>query len=230
MNRDEILDVARRLAQALSPGDLDSTLARVTGAAVELLPEVECASITIKHADGRLETVAQTAEAIKVADEAQHQLREGPCYDAAVDDLFVTSPDLANDDRFPRYRAHAVAAGFRAQAGIRLFDRGTSRGALNLYSAEVGALADLDVLGRLFTHQSAIAIDYAVEVDGVREAVKTRGTIGQAVGILMERYRLDDARAFGLLVRLSQEQNVKVRLLAEDLVARSHEDYRAETG
>jgi AmiR/NasT family two-component response regulator len=56
-------------------------------------------------------------------------------------------------------------------------------------------------------------------VDNLEEAVRTRTTIGQAVGIVMERYRLDDERAFAFLARLSQQRNVKLRVVAEEIIA-----------
>jgi AmiR/NasT family two-component response regulator len=43
--------------------------------------------------------------------------------------------------------------------------------------------------------------------------------IGQAVGILMERYGLEDQQAFAFLTRLSSTQHVKLRQLAEQVVA-----------
>lgn len=226
--QERIVDVTRRLAEALVPGDLDSTLARITAAAVEVLPDVQYASITIKHADGRLETVAPTDDLLMPLDKAQYELREGPCYYAATNAVHITSPDLAADQRFPKYAAIAVAAGIHAQAGLQLFDSSASQGALNLYSEKVGAFSDIGLLGPLFAHQSATAIDYAREIQSVREAVHSRGIIGQAVGILMERFRLDDARAFGFLLRLSQHENIKVRVLAEELVARSAREYETE--
>lgn len=228
VDQQDIVDVARRLADALKPGDLDATLDQITAAAVDVLPDVQRASITIRHADGRLETVAPTDQVLVEVDAAQYEYREGPCYEAATDQVHVTSPDLATDPRFPRYAPVAVAAGIRAQAGIRLFEAKESQGALNLYSDRVGALTDLRILGQLFAHQAAVALDYAREIDSVRAAVQSRGIIGQAVGIIMERFRLDDARAFGFLVRLSQDSNIKVRALAEDLVTRSQEDYGAD--
>lgn len=228
MEHERILDVARRLTEALAPSDLDDTLARITAAAVDVLPDVHYASITIKRSDGRLETVAPTADLLLPLDAAQYELQEGPCYYAAVESVHITSPDLAADQRFPKYASVAVASGIHAQAGLQLFDAKDAQGALNLYSEKLGAFADLGLLGPLFAHQSAMAIGYAREIDSVQDALHSRGIIGQAVGILMERFRLGDARAFGLLVRLSQHQNVKLRLLAEDLVARSSAGYEAE--
>jgi len=122
MDDQRLLELMQGLSRSLTPGDLDHTLGRITQAAVEVLPDVEFASITVLHADGRLETVAPTDELLWGVDAAQYELREGPCYEAAADAVHVVSPDLANDLRFPRYAVTAVAAGINAQAGIRLFD------------------------------------------------------------------------------------------------------------
>ena len=214
-----LLETARRLAKSLQPGDLDQTLSRITAAAVEVLPEVEYASITVKHADGRLETFAPTDDLLWGVDAAQYELREGPCYEAAVDTVHVTASNLAADPRFPRYAAVAVAAGIKSQAGLRLFDAPKSQGALNLYARTVGTFQDLGAMSKLFTHQSAMAIAYAREIENLQEAVRTRGLIGQAVGMVMERYKLSDERAFAFLTRLSQHGNVKLRRVAEQIVA-----------
>ena len=223
MTDDRIIDASRRLAAALQPGDLDATLANITAAAVEVLPDVRASSITVKHADGRLETVAPTHDFLRDVDAAQYELQEGPCYEAAVDTVHITSPNLAADERFPRYAPVALRAGVRAQAGVRLFDAPSSKGALNLYSDKVGSFADLGILSQLFAHQSAVALDYARQVDQLQEAVRSRQMIGQAVGIVMERYSVDEARAFGFLTRLSNDENLKLRLVAERLVQPSDE-------
>ena len=68
-------------------------------------------------------------------------------------------------------------------------------------------------------HQAAVAIAYASEITGLTEAVHARTVIGQAVGIVMQRYRLPDDRAFAFLVRLSQARNVKLRRVAQEMVA-----------
>ncbi|MEV6415030.1 GAF and ANTAR domain-containing protein [Kribbella sp. NPDC051718] len=219
MDDTELLEATRRLSKSLTAGDLDLTLGRITAAAVEVLPEVEYASITVKHSDGRLETAAPTDDLLWGVDAAQYELQEGPCYEAATDSVHVLSPDLASDARFPRYAASAVAVGIAAQAGLRLFDAPKSQGALNLYSKTVGSFGDLGVIGVLFTHQSAMAIDYAREISNLQDALRTRRTIGQAIGILMERCTLTDQRAFAFLARLSQHGNVKLNRVSEELVA-----------
>jgi GAF domain-containing protein len=215
----DLVEAARRLSVSLTPGDLDHTLERITAAAVEVLEDVAYASITIKHADGRLETVAPTDDLLCDIDAAQYDLQEGPCYESAAETVHVTAPDLATDPRFPRYAPIALKAGIHAQAGVRLFDTPRSQGALNLYSVQTGSFEDLSALDLLVAHQSAMAIQYAQEIHSLQEAVRTRQTIGQAVGIVMERYQLNEQRAFAFLTRLSQHGNVKLRVIAEELVA-----------
>lgn len=218
MDEQQLLELAQRLSKSLTPGDLDHTLSRITEAAVEVLPQVDYASITVLHSDGSLETVAPTDDLLWGVDRAQYELREGPCYEAAADTVHVVSPELAKDQRFPRYAATAVRAGIGSQAGIRLFDAPKSRGALNLYAREAGAFQDLGALAELFRHQSAMAIDYAREIHNLQEAVRTRGLIGQAIGVIMERYKLPDDRAFAFLTRLSQHSNTKLRTIAEQII------------
>jgi len=218
MTDDRLLDLAQRMARTVTAGDLDHTLSRITLAAVEALPDTDYASITLLHADGRLETIAPTDDLLWGVDAAQYELREGPCYGAAAEAVHIASPHLAKDDRFPRYAATAVAAGIEAQAGLRLFDAPKSRGALNLYSRRPGAFTDLGAIGELFRHHAAMAIDYAQEISNLQEAVRTRGRIGTAVGIVMERYKLADDRAFAFLARLSQDGNVKLREVADRII------------
>jgi hypothetical protein len=214
-----LVELAQELAKSLPPGDLDQTLNRITAAAVRVLPEVIMCSITVKQADGSLVTVAPTHDILCEVDAKQYELQEGPCYEAATETGNVISPDLATDDRFPRYREAALAAGVRAQAGVRLFDAKKSQAALNLYSDRVGAFEDLGSLADLFREQSAMALAYAHEVQDLRDAIQTRQLIGQAVGIIMERYGLNDQRAFAFLTRLSSTRNVKLRVIAQEVVA-----------
>lgn len=222
MNQHDLIEAAGRLRGALTPAALDDTLTQITTAAVEVLPDVSHASITIKHTDGRLETAAPTADIICDLDAAQYSFREGPCYEAAVESVHVSAPDLAQDTRWPHYAPVAVAAGMRAQAAIRLYEGVDSNAALNLYAESPGAFADLGVLGQLFSHQAAMALDYAREISHLKQAVETRQLIGQAVGVVMHQYGLDDARAFAFLTRMASTSQTKLRVVAEELL-RKHQ-------
>ena len=52
----------------------------------------------------------------------------------------------------------------------------------------------------------------------LRTAMHTRDLIGQAKGILMERFKVSGDRAFGLLVQASQASNRRLSDIAENLV------------
>jgi AmiR/NasT family two-component response regulator len=94
---------------------------------------------------------------------------------------------------------------------------------LNLYSQRSGAFDDTAVLTDLFAHHSATALAYAADYDDRETSVAERRAVGQALGIVMERYELSEAAAFALLQRTAEHRAVGVRLVAEELVARTEE-------
>jgi hypothetical protein len=60
------------------------------------------------------------------------------------------------------------------------------------------------------------------EIEQLRRAVETRDTIGQAKGMLMERFNIDADGAFHLLARLSQDTNTRLEAIARQLVVVDH--------
>jgi len=64
----------------------------------------------------------------------------------------------------------------------------------------------------------SVALGHAREVDQLHQALQSSRTIGTAIGIVMERYRLDQERAFGFLTRASSHSNLKVRDVAARIV------------
>jgi hypothetical protein len=103
--------------------------------------------------------------------------------------------------------------------GVDLHHPGSGRAALNLYARRTWPFADSAETAELFGSHAALALGYARATDRLQAALGSRKTIGQALGILMERYQIGEDRAFRFLVRVSQESDVKVREVAADLVA-----------
>jgi AmiR/NasT family two-component response regulator len=60
-------------------------------------------------------------------------------------------------------------------------------------------------------------------VFNLRRAVASRQQIGQAVGILMERHKIDEDVAFDRLVAASQQGQIKLRELAARITATGEE-------
>ena len=78
----------------------------------------------------------------------------------------------------------------------------------------------------MFATLAGLALDSAQEraadderVANLTEALRTRELIGQAQGILMERERITADQAFDVQRRASQHMNIKLREVAETLVA-----------
>jgi len=213
-----------RLADTLRrPTELDETLAALTVAARDTIPGVDYASVSIVHPDGRLETKAPTDPLIAKCDLLQSELQEGPCYEAATEDGVFVSENLAEDPRWPSYGPKAAELGIGAQMGLDLHAPGETgaggdRAALNLYARRTWLFVDAYETAEMFASHASLVLGFARSVDHLGQALATRKTIGQALGIVMERYTIDEDRAFEFLVRVSKDSNVKLRLIAQDIV------------
>jgi AmiR/NasT family two-component response regulator len=58
---------------------------------------------------------------------------------------------------------------------------------------------------------------YAATVSDFNQALASRKVIGQALGIISERYSVDETSAFDFLARLSKTNNLK-RVVAAEIV------------
>ena len=150
----------------------------------------------------------------------QHERDEGPCLDALRQDHTVLSNDLSQDDRWPRWGPQVVERlGLRSSVSYRLFSTEGNLGALNLYAKKASAFSAEDIHdGLALAAHVGVALAAAQEVEQLEKALGGRTVIGQATGILMERFDLDPDRAFSVLSRMSQQKNVKLRELAEQIV------------
>jgi GAF domain-containing protein len=195
------------------------TIDTIVAGAVESLG-TEYGGLTLLKSGARsLATVGATHPSVVEADRLQYELHEGPCIDAAADAKMVVSADLGSDDRWPEWGPRAAAVGFHSVLSAQLHARGRRIGALNLYGAEAAMFDREDlVLAALFAREGALALGYASNEAGLREALETRTVIGQAQGLLMERFEIDADRAFATLRRYSQHHNVKLKVLCHRLV------------
>jgi ANTAR domain-containing protein len=218
----ELIAVMTDVADSLQvPIDLAEALAVITHSAADSVPGVDHVSISITARNHRIQTLAPTDPVAVCADELQYELREGPCYEAAHGQPVVQVDDLASDLRWPSYGAKAACLyGLGSQLAFQFEAAPHARGALNLYFDHPYAIdSETRQFGMMFARLIALALGWARQGETMTQALETRTTIGQAVGILMERYRLDDDRAFSFLVRLSQSTNVKLHDVAAGIIA-----------
>jgi len=179
---------------------------------------VDFVSITVHEVDDSLYTAAATDPLAERVDALQYELLEGPCYAAVTVERFVLVNDLAAAVEFPRYAPRAVDLGVGAQAAIQLVE-GKRRAALNLYARAAGNFGCSTVqFAELFAAQAGALLGYAEQLEQLSVALQARSEIGTAIGILMERYSIDSHQAFAFLARNSQDQNIKVRILAQRVI------------
>lgn len=218
------LDIERSVAAATRSlhhrRTLEETLHVIVSAAQASIPGFDHVGISTLARGGRLETRAATSDLVEVLDAAQDEMGEGPCLSALADDAVVAAPHLRHDQRWPQYVPVAVRQGLRSQLGLRLYvGEDGALGSLNFYSTSSEDISEeAKATAELFAAHAAIALSHAQERETLNQALRSRKVIGQALGILMERYEMDEDRAFAFLVRASSHGHIKLRDIAQQVV------------
>ena len=208
--------LASELVEVHDAGD---TMDGVLKLAVNLAP-CDVASVSLRHNRGKLETTAASDPVAERAHEIQQELGEGPCIEVAWDDEGIhVVPDITDTTRWARWSDEAKHLGLGSLLAIRLFTSKQTIGALDLYSFERRDYDTDDILvARLVAARVSAVLANLRHEETLWEAIDSRHQVGMAQGILMERYKLSADQAFAVMRRYSQEQNRKLRVLAEDIV------------
>jgi GAF domain-containing protein len=197
--------------------EIDGLLRVVVLAARDTVPGAEDAGVSLAHSRGRVETVAATGPRVYQIDTLQYSLGEGPCLDALRGSEPVASA-LVGETRWPAYTARVRELGVGAHLAVPLPMPAQNAGSLNLYGTGPAFPDEAVRIATLFAAHAAQALRRALTEQQLAEAVSMRKSVGQAVGIVMERYRLTEQQAFTYLVRLSQATNIKLYTLATSLI------------
>ncbi|ODQ87285.1 GAF and ANTAR domain-containing protein [Mycolicibacterium flavescens] len=204
--------------------DADTVIAELAEHAAVEIPGAQYAGVTVTRKSRLVETPAASHPYPMLLDKIQQRHQEGPCLTAAWEEKVVYVADLVSDDRFPRYREDALAeTPIRSIMAFQLFMDGEAMGALNVYSEQPHAFTDESrIIGQVFAAHSSVAWNAARRDEQFKRALASRDIIGQAKGMIMERYGVDAVQAFELLRKLSQDSNVPLTTVATDLVEKSH--------
>lgn len=198
--------------------DLETVLAGIVEAAVQLIPGAADASISLVTGRRKIVSKVASGDLPRRVDELQSSTGQGPCLDAAYDEQVVRVPDLSTETRWPAFCSGAVELGARSMLSIQLFVEGDRLGALNLFGLKPDAFdLESEQIGLLVAAHAAVAFADSQKISQLNEAVVTRQIIGQAEGILMERYKITAQQAFLVLTQASSSSNTKLREVAEHL-------------
>ncbi|HEX5860311.1 MAG TPA: GAF and ANTAR domain-containing protein [Nocardioides sp.] len=227
-DREQISDAITRMSRAINaPTEEAARLAVIAEVARNSMPEIDHVGISVAHRNGEVETRAATSELVRELDQLQYSLGEGPCLHAIEADPVVVVEDACNDTRWPRFVKAAAELGLRSQLGVRLYLDEHARGGFNLYSTSSDSIdSETRQLAELFASHAALAMGRVRAEENLNAALASRTTIGLALGIVMERYGMDQDRAFSYLTRIASTSETKLRAVAEHIVEEATERSR----
>ena len=169
-------------------------------------------------ADGGAVPAAASGQQARRADALQADHQQGPAFQAIKGRQPVVSSELRFDSRWRFWAPLAADLGIRSVLSLALAD-GEPFGAISLYSRRTSFFRAVSLApGLKFAQQASMAITAAVEREQLLKAADTRGVVGQAQGILMERYHLTADQALAVIRRSSSALNQKLRLIAERII------------
>src|SRR5882724_5262516 len=182
------------------------------------------AGVTVTHNAKNIDTPAATHKWPILLDEIQQRHREGPCLTAAWEEKTIHVANLETDDRFALYRRDALEQTLiRTILAFQLFIADETMGALNVYAETPNAFDQTSKdIGKIFAAHSSVAWNSVRRDEQFKRALASRDTIGQAKGMIMERYGVDAVQAFEVLRKLSQDSNTPLVQIASELVAKAH--------
>jgi GAF domain-containing protein len=224
---DLVAAFTRLQALTLSTARVEEFLSELVAVAPQLDgPGMSC-SITIRG-EHRPYTVTSSDDFAGQVDEVQYSHHEGPCLQALHDGAVIYVKNMREESRWPHYREHAVSVGVRSSLSLPLQVGDETIGALNLYSRQPHAFDDrLRQNLAIFADQAAAALTMVLrqarqdQISAqLEQALASRTTIDQAIGILMAQQHCTADHAFELLRSHSQNSNRKIRDIAADIIQR----------
>ncbi|MCX4238234.1 GAF and ANTAR domain-containing protein [Streptomyces sp. NPDC020707] len=211
--------VAEMARDLLAQDSAQNTLDRVVDHAKVLIDGCDEAGIlTVRQ--GEVNALAATSDVVRRSDRIQQDLREGPCFDAVTDrqQIYAIEDLREPNAKWPRFAPELRKLGMGSMMGFLLFTEDDNLGALNVYSHKPDAFDEAARrAGWILASHAAVAFSAARTHQQLSHAMETRHEIGEAMGILMERYGLTEDTAFKVLKKTSQDRNVKLREIARQI-------------
>ncbi|MFL6090043.1 MAG: GAF and ANTAR domain-containing protein, partial [Aeromicrobium sp.] len=206
---------------ALELESFDSTDAALDTIAQYARVSVDADDAGVMVVNGRtVSTPAGTSSAVIRAHELQVELGEGPCLAAlAGGEHTYRVGNTLGEERWPAWGKAAADLGYYSVLSSSIETQSHRLGSLNVYTGTVDAFDDDDAeVMKLLAAHAAVALSAIKMRHELHEALASRTTIGQAQGILMHAFDINSDRAFAYMQRLSQDGNIKLFEIAEQIV------------
>ena len=176
----------------------------------------------------RATTVAYNSATAKAMDELQYAFKEGPCLSAAKEQRTIVVDDFRTDGRWADYSQAVSEHGLRSILSAPFTIGPGAQAAMNLYSYRPRSFSDEEItFAESYARQASKGLQlalrmahYSEEANNRSRAMESRTDIDVAVGIVMAQNRCSQKEAFGILQRASSTRNVKLRVIASEIVQR----------
>jgi transcriptional regulator with GAF, ATPase, and Fis domain len=234
----DVYSLSRELAEIarlVEDDDLETTLRRYIDRVARMVPGCDHVSITVAGTDGP-ELVAEATGYQLGNGGLDYSRLSGPILEALAHREPRRLTDTRTDRRWPVFSQQLAATGLHSVLALPLAEGTEAPAVLTLFSGRADQFAgtSYDIV-LLFALHAGVMFDNAklyhdsqTLVGHLRTALRTRSTVGQAQGLVMQHNGYAAARAFDALKRASQDHNIKLRDLAKALVD-GHEQHDLES-
>ena len=188
------------------------------------------AGLMLADGSGNLVVVASSSHRMRELELFELQHDEGPCPEAFHLGQPVECGDLREaTERWPRFAAEALDAGYRSVHALPMRLRDDVIGALNLIRATPGSLPEDDLeAAQALANVATIGIlhhraaeESRLLSEQLQHALTSRIVIEQATGVIAQRLNLDMDEAFNRVRRYSRDHNRRLADVARSIVDRS---------
>ncbi len=217
-------------AMVTVPGGLSDILERVATYAAHAIPGADGAGITLLDAgrpDNRLQASAASDPFVTQIDQIQHRrVNEGPCITATRERHTVRSGSLREDTKWPQFGPRIARSGIQSAMSLPLLIPGQVIGAISVYARAEDAFDDhAQELGELFAAPAAVAVHNAHVLSQaialatqLQTSLAARPVIDEAIGLIRARTGLSSVQARERLQAMSQQQQLKMIVVAQHVV------------
>jgi GAF domain-containing protein len=211
---------------------VEELLAAVAGFTAQAIPGVDGVAVAVLSCptDGslpRIQSWVATAEFVRPIDSVQYEtFGEGPCLTCIQLRRPVVSGALGSDQRWPRFGGRVARLGVRSALSLPLLIADQVVGAINCFAFDRDVFGEDAVhVGAQFARPAAVSVYNAqmlvearATVDRLNRALENRPVIDQAIGIIRARTGVSTDDGFDRLRQISQSQNTKLHVVAQQLV------------
>lgn len=223
--RDFSVELSELLLEDHDIVEVLNSLAKLAEQRLSMGRTVRC-GIVLERPKRNMVVASGSAEAQQM-EETQTGFGDGPCLEAQRSDNVIRIPDVRYEKRWKPYMDEVRSNGPMSVLAVPLRINTSATAAMNFYSYQVGDFDGeaLDIAleyANVASTTVAIALriaEHSETAEDRRRAMESRTTIDLAVGIIMGQNRCSQDKAVDILKRASNHRNIKLRELAEQIIA-----------